>query len=381
MDFSFSSEEDAIRDTARRFAQDKLAPGYLAREKEGKLDRALVEEMGGLGLVAPNAAEEHGGFGAGALVTGIVMEEISKADMNMGYMQIIAPLITSILERNAPELAHETVPQICAGTQIMALGLTEPGAGSDAANIRLSAIRTGDQFVLNGEKTSISLADQADQIVLFTRTGTVEEGAAGVTAFLVPLKSTGVSVSRFEDVGSMSIGRGSVFFDNVEIGADRMIGGEGMGFKAVMRGFDFSRALIGIQCLAAAYASIEETWRYITQRQAFGQTISNFQGVTEPLAEAETKMAAARLLCLQTLWLRDHDMPHTAEASMCKWWPPQLAFEVIHTCLQLHGHNGYSREYPHQQRLRDVMGLHIGDGTKQIQKMVIAREKLKQYGG
>ena len=152
-----------------------------------------------------------------------------------------------------------------------------------------------------------------------------------------------------------------------------------MGFKAVMQGFDFSRALIGLQCLSAAYASVEETWKYTTQRQAFGQPISAFQGVTEPLAEAETKMAAARLLCYQTLWLRDHDKPHTAEAAMCKWWPPQLAFEVIHLCLQLHGHLGFSKETPHQQRMRDVMGLHIGDGTKQIQKLVITREKLKQY--
>ena len=381
MHFGFSEEQEAIRETTRRFAQDKLAPGYLAREEAERIEPALIAELGELGLIAPNVPEEFGGLGAGCVETGIVIEEISKADMNVGYLQVLGPLNCAILVRSAPELARQVVPEVCAGRQVLALGLTEPSAGSDAANIRLKAERHGDVFVLNGEKTSISMADQAHQVILFTRTGAAEDEAHGISAFLVPLDAKGISRSRFNDVGSLAVGRGSIFFDDVEVPASAMIGDEGMGFKDVMRGFDFSRALIGLQSLAAAQASLEETWTYITQRQAFGQSISNFQGVTEPLAEAETKMAAARLLCYQTLWLRDNEKPHTVEAAMSKWWAPQLAFEVIHTCLQLHGHGGFSRELPHQQRLRDVMGLHIGDGTKQIQKMIIARERLRQVTG
>ena len=155
-----------------------------------------------------------------------------------------------------------------------------------------------------------------------------------------------------------------------------MLGGEGDGFRQTMNGFDYSRAIIGLQCLAAAFASLEETWTYITEREAFGMPIAKFQGVTEPLAIAETQMTAARLLCYQTLWLRDQDLPHTSQAAMCKWWCPQLAFQVIHRCLLTHGHYGYSTDLPHEQRLRDVMGLQIGDGTEQIQKMIIAREKI-----
>ena len=151
-----------------------------------------------------------------------------------------------------------------------------------------------------------------------------------------------------------------------------------MGFKQVMQGFDFSRALIALQCLASAAASLEETWQYVTEREAFGRPISEFQDVTHPLAELETKYAGARLLTYQCLWLRDQDLPHTVEAAMVKWWAPQLAFEIVHQCLQTHGHLGYSRDLPHQQRLRDVLGLQIGDGTKQIQKMIIAREYLRR---
>ena len=136
--------------------------------------------------------------------------------------------------------------------------------------------------------------------------------------------------------------------------------------------------MIGLQCVGPAQASLDEAWSYSLERHTFGEPIAVNQGVTEPLAVAETQLTAARLLCYNTLWLRDQGRPHTTEAAMCKWWPPQLAFETIHLCLQLHGHLGYSMDMPFQQRLREVMGLHIGDGTKQIQKMVIARRKLAE---
>ncbi|MDP7604345.1 MAG: acyl-CoA dehydrogenase family protein, partial [Alphaproteobacteria bacterium] len=157
---------------------------------------------------------------------------------------------------------------------------------------------------------------------------------------------------------------------------ERRLGTEGDGFRQIMNGFDYSRALIGLQCIAAARASLDETWEYVQERQAFGQPIAKYQGVTQPLAEAETLLEAARLVCYKTLWLRDHGMPHTSEAAMCKWWAPQVAFDVIHRCLITHGHYGYAKDLPHQQRLRDVLGLQIGDGTEQIQKMIISREKI-----
>ena len=145
-----------------------------------------------------------------------------------------------------------------------------------------------------------------------------------------------------------------------------------------MQGFDFSRALIGLQVLAVAKISLEETWEYVAQRQAFGKPLSAFQGVSHPLADFETQVEAARLLCLQTLWLKDRDLPHTSQAAMCKWWGPKLAYEVVHQCLLSFGHGGYDRG-PLEQRLRDVLGFQIGDGTAQIMKTIVARDRAGRH--
>ncbi len=377
MDFAFTPEQEAIRETARRFADDRVAPGYQAREAEARFDRSLVREMGELGLIGPDLPEDLGGHGLDGVSAGIIIEEIARGDLSMAYTQLLGSLMGSVIALHArPEVARRVVPEIIAGETIVALGLTEPGGGSDAANLKLKARRENEFYVLDGEKTSTSLADQADQIVVFARTGTEAERARGVSAFLIPLDAPGITQSRFADVGEVIVGRGSVFFDQVRVRPEARLGEEGQGFHHIMRGFDYSRALIGLQCLGPAAASLEETWRYVTEREAFGKPIAKYQGVTGPLAEAETLIAAARLLCYKTLWLRDNDRPHTAEAAMCKWWAPQVAFDVIHRCLLTHGHYGYTRDLPHQQRLRDVLGLQIGDGTDQIQKLIIAREKV-----
>jgi cyclohexanecarboxyl-CoA dehydrogenase len=194
----------------------------------------------------------------------------------------------------------------------------------------------------------------------------------------------GVTRTRFDDLGSAAVGRGSLFFDEVRVPGSAMLGEEGGGFIQVMGGFDYSRALIGLQCLGPARASLDETWPHIAEREAFGRPLAQYQGVSFPLAEAEARYRSVRLLCYETLWRRDTGQPHTAEAAMVKWLGPKTAVDIIHQCLLTHGHAGYSRDLPHQQRLRDVIGLEIGDGTAQIMKLIIAREKIGrvavQYG-
>lgn len=380
MDFALTDEQQAIRDTAQRFAEERIAPDYAARERCGKIERSLVEEMGSLGFIGAELPEALGGLGAGSVTGGLIIEDISYADMNVGYIQLLGSLMGWMLGAHArPEVAQSIVPRICQGKTLVAIGLTEPGGGSDAGNLKLRATRDGDEYVLNGEKTSISMADQVDETVIFARTGDQASRAKGISAFLVSMDTPGVSVSRFDDVGSGAVGRGSIFLEDVRVPIERRIGGENEAFRTVMAGFDYSRALIGLQCLAPAIASLAETWAYAQEREAFGRPIVANQGVSEPLAEAETLIEAAKLLCYKTLWLRDNDLPHTAEAAMCKWWPPKVAFDVIHQCLLTHGHMGYSKDLPFQQRLRDVLGLHIGDGTRQIQKMVIARSKAGRH--
>jgi cyclohexanecarboxyl-CoA dehydrogenase len=372
-----NEDQKALQEGARRFARERLYPDYQLREKLGVLDRELVAEMGSLGLLGMDLPEEFGGIGADAVTTGVVVEELSYGDFNIGGFAIATSLNAAILMRNAtPEIVREWVPKMVSGKAVVAICLTEPGGGSDASNLQLKARRDGDHYVINGEKTSISFADRADAFLIFARTGTAESGAKGVSAFFIPGDTPGISSTRADDVGSIVIGRGSVFFDDVRVPIANRLGDEGKGFTQVMQGFDYSRALIGLQCCGAAQASLDEAWAYSKEREAFGRPIGQFQGVSFPLSEGESHIAAVRQLCFHALALRDADQPHTAEAAMCKWMGPKTAFDVIHQCLLTLGHYGYSKETPHQQRLRDVMGFEIGDGTAAVMKLIIARERI-----
>ncbi|WP_321866432.1 cyclohexanecarboxyl-CoA dehydrogenase [Paraburkholderia tropica] len=363
----------ALAEHAQRFAQGRVAPGFLERDQTRVLDRDLMREMGEMGFIAPELPEAFGGQGLGCLAAGVIHEAIAAADLSLSYINLLASLNGQILAQYArPELARPWLERLTQGRALLAIALTEPRGGSDAANLRLKMERVGDHYVLNGEKTSISAADQADAAVVFARSGRVEDGARGVSALLVPMDLPGITRNRFDCHGQRAIGRGSIFFDNVRVPVDHRLGDEGKGFVQVMQGFDFSRALIGLQVLAVARASLDETWTYVAQREAFGKPLAAFQGVSHPLAEYATQVEAARLLCLQTLWLKDRGLPHTAEAAMCKWWAPKLAYDVVHQCLLSFGHGGYDRG-PMEQRLRDILGFQIGDGTAQIMKTIIAR--------
>ncbi|WP_150305809.1 cyclohexanecarboxyl-CoA dehydrogenase [Pseudomonas saliphila] len=379
MNFAFNDEQNAIRESVARFSAEVLAPGYRRRDKEGRIERETIQQMGEMGFLGGELPSEFGGSDLDCMTSGIIIEEISKGDFNVGYIPLLASLNGQIIASHAsPDLAREWLGEITAGRKVVCIALTEPHGGSDAANLRLKAERRGDAFVLNGEKTSISMADQADVAVVFARTGTVEQRASGISAFLVPMNLPGITTTRFEDAGQRAIGRGSIFFDNVEVPAANMLGDEGKGFKQVMQGFDYSRALIGLQCLALAQVSLDESWQWLTERQAFGQPLAGFQGLTHPLAEYQTFVHAARLQCFNALWLKDNGLPHSTEAAMNKWWGPKLSFDVINQCLLAHGHTGYGEDLPFGQRLRDVQGLQIGDGTAQIMKNIIAREILKK---
>ncbi|MCK4087309.1 cyclohexanecarboxyl-CoA dehydrogenase [Acinetobacter radioresistens] len=370
-----TEELEFLAETAEKFAQKYIAPGFLERDQSRIFDRDLVKKMGEMGFIAPELPEQYGGQSMGRLAAGIIHEAIAKADLSFSYINLLASLNGQILaEHGQPEVVEPWLKKLTAGEAIFSIALTEPRGGSDAANLRLKIERDGDEYVINGEKTSISAADQADASVVFGRTGANENGAHGVTALLVPMNLPGISTTRFDCHGQRAIGRGSIFFDNVRVPVNHRLGDENKGFVQVMQGFDFSRALIGLQVLAVARVSMDEAWEYAAQREAFGQPLTAFQGVSHPLAEYETQVEAARLLCLQTLWLKDNHLPHTSEAGMCKWWGPKLAYDVIHQCLLTFGHAGYDRGVM-EQRMRDVLGFQIGDGTAQIMKTIIARHK------
>ena len=365
----------ALAEHARRFASGRVAPGFLERDQTRVLDRTLMREIGQMGFIAPELPENVGGQGMGSLAAGVIHEEIARADLSLSYINLLASLNGQILnEHGNPSITRPWLAKLTQGEALLAIALTEPRGGSDAANLRLRMERNGDHYVINGEKTSISAADQADAAVVFARTGSAEDGARGVTAILVPLDLPGITRNRFDCHGQRAIGRGSIFFENVRVPVSHRLGEEGAGFVQVMQGFDYSRALIGLQVLAVARVALEEAWAYVAQREAFGKPLASFQGVSHTLADFDTQVEAARLLCLQTLWLKDKNLPHTAEAAMCKWWGPKLSYDAIHACLLMFGHGGYDRGLM-EQRLRDVLGFQIGDGTSQIMKSIVARTR------
>jgi len=380
MEFGLSPEQEALVETASRFARNRLAPDYKAREKAERVERELILEMGGMGLLGAELPEADGGLGLDCVTSGLLLEQIAYGDFNVSYVNLLVSLCGQIVATHgrSPE-AKAWLNKVVSGEKTIAIALTEPSAGSDAARLKLKAVRDGDDFILSGEKTSISMATQADVAVVFARTGLESDRARGISAFLVAMDLPGVTRTTFDDIGTRPVGRGSIFFDGVRVPKTMMLGDEGQGFIQVMQGFDYSRALIGLQCMGVARASLDEAWRYAQEREAFGKPISEFQGVTFPLAEAETMYEACRALCLKTLWLKDQGLPHTAEAAMCKWWGPKLACDIIHQCLLTHGHGGYGADYHFGQRYRDVMGLQIGDGTANIMKMIIGREKLAEH--
>jgi cyclohexanecarboxyl-CoA dehydrogenase len=375
MDFELTAAQRKYRDLARDFAVARLAPGYAEREARGQVEPEIRAELGGLGLIAPELPAALGGQDLDRLTSGMILEETARGDFSVGYLQVVGSLVGQILVTSAPDLAAEWVPRICSGEQIVGIGLTEPHAGSDAGMPRLRAMRDGGDYVLNGVK-SLSFATTAAAVVVFARTSDTDERGRDISAFLVPLDGPGVTREPYSDMGTKAVRRGAAHFDDVRIPASHLLGDEGQGFNQVMRGFDFSRALIGLQCLGAAQVTVEETWAYVTKRESFGQPLSRNQGVSFPLAEADTMIAAARLLCYQALSRKDAGLPHTTEAAMGKWLAPKVAFDAIQQCLLLHGQYGYRTDLPIEQRLRDVLGLQIGDGTAQIMKMIIARQRI-----
>ena len=374
MDLAFSPEQDELVRTLRQFARRELAPHSAQWDKTGEFPWEAWRRMGELGLLGLRVPAAYGGQEADFLTFGIAMEEIGRGDFSCTYGIQLAGLAGEILGRSGSDaIKTRWLPPTASGEAVVALALTEPGAGSDAANLACRAERDGDGYVITGEKSGISLGMAAQAAVVFARTDPAGR-ARGVTAFLVPLDLPGVSRGPLRDMGTRAIGRAVLAFDHVRLPASHRLGEEGTGFYQVMQGFDYNRIGIALACLGVAQQSVEETMVYVKERRAFGRALARFEGVSFAIAEAATHLEACRWLCYRALWLADQGRPYTKESAMTKWWGPRLAVDTIHQCLLLHGHYGYTDELPFEQRMRDVIGLEIGDGAAEVMKMVVARE-------
>lgn len=372
MDFSLTDEQEIFRQEIRKFAEKQLAPYYQSDDESGRMTPSIFRDMAAVGLFGLRIPERFGGGEADAVTVGIAAEEVARSNINAGYALLSTALVCDIFLSSATDAQLQRwFPPIADGSVIPTLALTEPGHGSDAANIELQAKATADGWEITGEKTSISLTEDADRAVVFARTG--GPGARGVSAFYVPLDHPAVSKARLNDIANRAAGRCSLFFDGLPVTKDDMVGDEGSGFVSVMQGFEYSRAIIGLLTLGTASAALDDAVEYAKERETFGAPISSRQGVAFPLVEHLTYVAGARHLCYEALWRKDQGLDHTAHASMVKWWAPKAAVEAIHQALLTFGHAAWSSDNPQAQRLRDAMGFEIADGTAQIAKLVVAR--------
>ena len=371
----FDDDQIALRDVARRFAREKLRPDYQKRESQPGIDRALFREMGSLGLIGVDLSEEYGGLGLSGVTAGMITEEIAYGDFNVSYMQLLSSLMGAIIHANAsPELARTWNSRIVAGEAIVALGLTEPRGGSDAANLQLKARRVGDEYILSGEKTSITFADQADAMVLFARTGKPEDGARGITALLVDLNQKGVQRTRFNDVGSKIIGRGSVFFDDVRVPADHLLGERGRGYAQFLRILDEGRIAIAALAVGLSQGCVDESVQYANTRQAFGRTIGNNQSIAFKIADMETRTHIGRLSYYEEGARLLAGEPFKHEAAIAKLFTTEAAVTNAREATQIFGGYGFMNEYPVARFWRDSKVLEIGEGTSEVQRMLIARQ-------
>ncbi|MFQ5699972.1 MAG: acyl-CoA dehydrogenase family protein [Myxococcota bacterium] len=369
IDFSFTPEQEIFREMLRRFALKELLPRYAEGDRHGEYPREQIKAV--IALIG----DRHEGGGPGFIDAGIVAEEVARGDFNC-VLPSLGPLaFREFIKDASPAMKARWLPGLQSGDEMIGLCLTEPEAGSDMGSIQTRAARTDDGWVLNGEKNSVSFLN-ADVFYVFAHTESSESGWRGLSAFLVSRDTPGLHFHAWDDMGCRAVPRGQLLLDDVHVPRENLVGREGGAFPMIREYLDLNRAFIALKCIGAAQQTLDETMEYVRGRKQFGTPIAAFQGVAFPIVEAATLLEAARWLSYRVLWLRERELPCDMEGAMVKWWVPKIAGEIIHECLLLHGHYGYTKDLPIEQRLRDVIGWQIGDGTPQIQKLILARRLL-----
>src|ERR1700722_1271264 len=347
MEFGFTEEQQMIRESVRRYAEAELLPHYKRWDRTGEwLTQTYIDKLVDTGLLHLRLPPEYGGQGASFVDCGIVCEEIGRCDHQIRYIISNAIHLGEMAHAMTPELRDEWIPRIAKG-EMMSLAFTEPGGGADAGNIRTRAVRDGNHFILNGEKTSITFCDVSKVVFVSARTGGA--GPRGLSFFLVPTDTPGVRAPTFELMGQRLDRGGSFFFDDVRIPATNMIGEENKGFIWAMTIIGYNRCFVPLACIGAAMKSLEETIEYVKQRKSMGRQLSQWQAVATEIATEYTKLEAARLLCYMGLWKKDLGQRHDKESSMAKWWGVKAANEALYTCMRLNGHYGWAKDLPHEQ--------------------------------
>jgi alkylation response protein AidB-like acyl-CoA dehydrogenase len=383
MDFDLAPELTLLRSTAREFMENEVAGVIDEHEREHRFPTEIVRRLGEMGWLGIPVPEEDGGAGMGTLAYAIAVEEISRV---WGSLGIIVAAHTSLgcgplMIAGTPEQKDRFLRPMASGDVIGAYGLTEPGAGSDAGGTRTTARREetpdGDTWVIDGGKRFITNAGHAGTYVVTARTGTTAKGDAEISAFILPARTPGFSVGRLEDkMGLHASATGELIFDGCRIPAENLLGPQGEGFRMFLKVLDGGRISIAAMALGIAQGAYEAAAAYAKERQQFGRPIGTFQGVAFMIADMATELEAARALVYRAAWLKDQARDYSVAAAQAKLYASEVSSRVTNAAIQVHGGYGYVTEYRVERYLRDAKLTEIGEGTSQVQRLVIARKLL-----
>lgn len=375
MNFDLTSEQSMIQKTIREFALEEVAPGAIQRDRTKEFPLVIFQKLSELGMMGLPFPEEYGGGGADTVCFAIVTEELSKACASTGitYSAHIslggAPLAMFGTEKQKEQYL---VP-ICLGDSFGAFGLTEPNAGSDAGGTQTVAREAGDHFIINGSKCYITNASYAKHLAVTAITAKYD-GKKEISAIIVPTTSSGFKVlDHYEKMGLHASNTTELIFEDVLVPKENLLGKRGEGFKQFLMTLDGGRIGIGAMAVGIAQAAYEKALHYAKVREQFGRRLSYFQAIQFKLADMAMKIELARNMVYKAAWLKDQGRAFTKEASMCKLYASEICMEVTNQAIQIHGGYGYMKEYEVERYLRDAKLLEIGEGTSEIQRMVIAR--------
>jgi len=382
LDFSLSEEQQLLKKTVREFAESELRPHAREWDERQEFPREVFTKLGELGLMGVVWPQEYGGAGMSTLDYALVMEELSRADAGVALSVAAHNSLCSghIFLAGTEEQKKQYLVPLARGEKLGCWGLTENSAGSDAGGTKTIATRAGDCWVLNGSKTFITNGRLADIAVVMAVTDKAKE-KKGISAFIVERGTKGFRSGKKEDkLGVRSSDTSELVFEDCRIPSANLLGKEGYGFIDTLRILDRGRIGIAAFSLGIAQASLEASHRYATDRRQFGHAIADFQAIQFKIADMATKVEAARLLTWRAAALRDAGQEHTMESSMAKLYASEAAVEVAMEAVQIHGGYGYIKDYPVERYLRDSKLGTIGEGTSEVQRLVIARELLGLRG-
>jgi acyl-CoA dehydrogenase len=379
MDFARSDEQSALQETARRFAREEVAPVAARYDQTAEFPRELIRKSWELGLSSTAIPQEYGGVGLSSLDSCIVTEEIAWGCSGIGTSIMCNDLgLTPIIVAGSEAQKKQWLTPCAERFTLISFCLSEPGAGSDVAGLQLHAEKDGGDYLLHGTKCWITNGGEAD---LYTVFATLDRTSRhrGICAFVVPADSPGITRGKKEDkMGQRASDTRVIHFDGVRVPASQRLGAEGEGFKIAMLTLDRTRPPIGALATGIAQRALDESVAYARDRHAFGAAIGSFQAVQFMLADMAKAIEAARLLTLQSAWMVDQGLRASKYSSIAKCFATDTAMRVTTDAVQVFGGNGYTREYPVEKLMRDAKLMQIYEGTNQIQRLVIARELLKQ---